>query len=199
MPIQWTAYGLKPSVWGRVVPGPRAELQVDPARGPKLFTWPVIVHAGDFFWLVKKVTHADGWLFWLDSRSKKSPAWTGDFFDWATWFLLVFSKWDIGNTSLCVASPEQANSHSSDASYHGEQGYNKFLWLQTILSWLVVGGSVLPPDIHRVVWSRLHDLGSSVVVVLFYSSAFGCCRRLAERWTGVHISAYTFSNISIQV
>ncbi len=38
---------------------------------------------------------------------------------------VVFSKWDIGNTSLCVASPEQANSHSSDASYHGEQGYNK--------------------------------------------------------------------------
>ncbi len=37
---------------------------------------------------------------------------------------LVFSKWDIGNTSLCVASPEQANSHSSDTSYHGEQGYN---------------------------------------------------------------------------
>ncbi len=40
---------------------------------------------------------------------------------------LVFSKWDIGNTSLCVASPEQANSHSSDASYHGEQGYNYVL------------------------------------------------------------------------
>ncbi len=30
----------------------------------------------------------------------------------------------IGNTSLCVALPEQANSHSSDASYHGKQGYN---------------------------------------------------------------------------
>ncbi len=37
---------------------------------------------------------------------------------------LVFSKGFIGNSSLCVASPEQANSHSSDASYHGEQGYN---------------------------------------------------------------------------
>ena len=31
----------------------------------------------------------------------------------------VFSERDIGNTSLCVALPEQANSHSSDASYHG--------------------------------------------------------------------------------
>ena len=27
-------YGLKPEVWGRVGPDPRAELQVDPARGP---------------------------------------------------------------------------------------------------------------------------------------------------------------------
>ncbi len=26
--------------------------------------------------------------------------------------------------SLCVASPEQANSHSSGVIYHGEQGYN---------------------------------------------------------------------------
>ncbi len=26
------AYGLKPEVWGRVVPDPRAELQVDPAQ-----------------------------------------------------------------------------------------------------------------------------------------------------------------------
>ncbi len=30
----------------------------------------------------------------------------------------------LGNTSLCVASPKQTNIHSSDASYHGEQGYN---------------------------------------------------------------------------
>ncbi len=30
----------------------------------------------------------------------------------------------IGNTSLCVASPEQANSHSSGVIYHGEQEYN---------------------------------------------------------------------------
>ncbi len=37
------------------------------------------------------------------------------------------SKLDIGNTSPCVASPEQANSHACDASYHGEQGYNCFL------------------------------------------------------------------------
>ncbi len=58
-------YGLKPEVWGRVGPDPRAELQVDPAR-----------------------------------HSTKHP------------------------TSLRVASPEQANSQSSDASYHGEQGYN---------------------------------------------------------------------------
>ena len=28
------------------------------------------------------------------------------------------------NTSLCVALPKQANSHSSDASYHGEQRYS---------------------------------------------------------------------------
>ncbi len=28
------AYGIKPEVWGRVVPDPRAELQVAPARGP---------------------------------------------------------------------------------------------------------------------------------------------------------------------
>ncbi len=28
------------------------------------------------------------------------------------------------NASLFVASPDQVNSHSSDASYHGEQGYN---------------------------------------------------------------------------
>ncbi len=32
------------------------------------------------------------------------------------------------STSLCVASPEQANSHSSDASYHGKQGYNHIQW-----------------------------------------------------------------------
>ncbi len=31
----------------------------------------------------------------------------------------------ILNTSLCVASPEQANSHSSNVIYHGEQGYNQ--------------------------------------------------------------------------
>ncbi len=31
---QWFVYGLKPEVWGRVGPDPRAELQVDPARGP---------------------------------------------------------------------------------------------------------------------------------------------------------------------
>ena len=67
------AYGLKPEVWGRVVPDPRAELQVDPARGPQ-------------------------------AQGLGRP---------------------IGNTSLCVASPEQVNSHSSDVSYHGEQGYNK--------------------------------------------------------------------------
>ncbi len=76
-------YGLKPEVWGRVVPDPRAELQVDPARGPQ--------------------------AQWSVGRPLKN----------------VFSKWDIGNTSLCVASPKQANSHSSDASYHGEQGYNR--------------------------------------------------------------------------
>ncbi len=29
------AYGLKPEVWGRVGPDPRAELQVDAARGPQ--------------------------------------------------------------------------------------------------------------------------------------------------------------------
>ncbi len=51
---------------------------------------------------------------------------TGDFFDQAIWFLLVFSKWDIGNTSLCVALPKQANSHSSGVIYHGEQGYNNW-------------------------------------------------------------------------
>ncbi len=34
-----------------------------------------------------------------------------------------------GNTSLYVALPEQANSHSSDASYHGEQGYNIYLFV----------------------------------------------------------------------
>ncbi len=28
-------YGLKPEVWGRVVPDPRAELQVDPDRWPQ--------------------------------------------------------------------------------------------------------------------------------------------------------------------
>ena len=28
-------YGLKPEVWGRVVPDPQAELQVDPAQGPQ--------------------------------------------------------------------------------------------------------------------------------------------------------------------
>ncbi len=28
-------YGIKPEVWGRVGPDPRAELQVDPARGPQ--------------------------------------------------------------------------------------------------------------------------------------------------------------------
>ncbi len=28
-------YGLKPEVWGRVVPDPRAQLQVNPARGPQ--------------------------------------------------------------------------------------------------------------------------------------------------------------------
>ncbi len=36
---------------------------------------------------------------------------------------------NVANSSLCVASPEQMNSHSSDASYHGEQGYNYQLWL----------------------------------------------------------------------
>ncbi len=43
----------------------------------------------------------------------------------------AFSKWDIGNTSLCVASPEGTNSHSSDASYNGEQGYNcnSVIWI----------------------------------------------------------------------
>ena len=30
----------------------------------------------------------------------------------------------MGNTSLCVALPEQSNSHSCGALYHGEQGYN---------------------------------------------------------------------------
>ncbi len=30
----------------------------------------------------------------------------------------------ISGVNVCVALPEQANSHSSDASYHGEQGYN---------------------------------------------------------------------------
>ncbi len=71
-------YGIKPLVWGRVGPDPRAELQVDPARGPQ----------------------AQG---------------------------LGRPERDIGNTSLCVALPEQANSYSSDASYHGEQGYNNLL------------------------------------------------------------------------
>ncbi len=61
-------YGLKPEVWGRVGPDPRAELQVGAGRGPQ----------------------AQG----------------------------------LGRPSLCVALPEQANSHLSDASYHGEQGYN---------------------------------------------------------------------------
>ena len=37
---------------------------------------------------------------------------------------LLFRVYSIGNTSLCVALTEQANSHSSGASYHGEQGYN---------------------------------------------------------------------------
>ncbi len=69
-------YGLKPEFWGRVVPDPWAELQVDPARGPQV----------------------QG----LDR---------------------------LGSTSLCVASPEHANSHSPDASYHGEQGYNPLLKL----------------------------------------------------------------------
>ncbi len=66
-------YGIKPEVWGKVGPDPRAELQVDPARGPQ----------------------AQG---------------LGR---------LVFSERDIGNISLCVALPEQVNSHLSDASYHG--------------------------------------------------------------------------------
>ncbi len=82
IPHVYHAYGLKPEVWGRVVPDPRAELQVDPARGPQvlillypcfffslkkpyIITWPVIVHAGDFF-----------------DRTKKSTVQTGDFFDW---------------------------------------------------------------------------------------------------------------------
>ena len=77
------AYGIKPEVWGRVGPDPRAELQVDPARGPQ-------------------------------AQGLGRPG--------------VFSERDIGNTSLCVALPEQANSHSSDASYHGEQGNNKTLF-----------------------------------------------------------------------
>ena len=64
------AHGLKPEVWGRVVPDPWVELQIDSARGPE----------------------GQG----------------------------------LGQPSLCVASPEQANSHSSDASYHGKQGYNYF-------------------------------------------------------------------------
>ena len=68
------AYGLKPKVWGRAGPDPRAELQVDPAPGRQ-------------------------------AEGLGRP----------------------GNTSLCVASPEQANSHSSDMKYHGEQGYNKQL------------------------------------------------------------------------
>ena len=37
----------------------------------------------------------------------------------------MYAAMYIGNTSLRVASPEQANSHSSDASDHGEQGYNE--------------------------------------------------------------------------
>ena len=46
----------------------------------------------------------------------------------STWSsALLFSTWYIGNTSLCVASPEQANSHSCGVIYHGEQGYN--IWL----------------------------------------------------------------------
>ncbi len=87
-----------------------------------------------FFFSLKKTlncyltSHCScGWLFWLDSWSKKSPVWKGDFFDRASWFFIVFSKWDIGNTSFCVVSPKQANSHSSDASYHGEQEYNEQL------------------------------------------------------------------------
>ncbi len=67
-------YGLKPEVWGWGVPDPRAELQVDPARGPQ-------------------------------AQGLGRPG--------------VFSERDIGNTSLCVALPEEANRHSSDASYHG--------------------------------------------------------------------------------
>ena len=37
---------------------------------------------------------------------------------------LVFSKWGIRNTLLFVASPEQANSHSSGVVYHGKKEYN---------------------------------------------------------------------------
>ena len=70
-------YGLKPEVWGRVGPDPRAELQVDPALGPAAL-----------------------------GLGRPGP----------------FPR--KGNTSLCVAPPEHMNSHSFDASYHGEQGYN---------------------------------------------------------------------------
>ena len=91
------------------------------------------------------------------------------FFDRASWFFLVFSKWDIGNTSLCVASPEQANSHSSDASYHGEQGYNSQQYgilvsthLDIQESYLVTGttkfaklaaGTCCPYSFPRSLWS----------------------------------------------
>ncbi len=51
------------------------------------------------------------------------------------WVDLGFSNRDIGNTSLCVASPEQANSHSSGVIYHGEQGYNQSLSMRETFTW----------------------------------------------------------------
>ncbi len=67
-----------------------------------------------------------------------------------------------------------------------EDNIDKRQYLDLVHEWLVVGGcgSVLLPDIHRVVCMRKC---SSVVVVLLYSSAFSCCRRLAARRTGAHI------------
>ena len=81
-------YGLKPKVWGRVGPDPRAELQVDSVRGPQA------QGLGRPF-----LTGWNGWLFWLDSQPKSHPL----------RFLLVFPKWDTGNTLFlcCITRTDE--------------------------------------------------------------------------------------------
>ena len=126
-------YGLKPKVWGRVGPDPRAALQVDPAWGPQARVS-----------RQNKILELD--LLPRDQLWEKAVDWTLNFCSngppyrrpkgrvyGLTWFLLVFFKWDKGNTSLCVASPEQMNSHSSGVSYRDEQGYNNLLRLASYM------------------------------------------------------------------